>query len=82
MFDDSGFHEQSKGLNIKFSKEKGDLFSFQCRLIWHFHDMGVDTITYFNDLSDPTKMVNLTDHMKFTQAFAVEEQCKLYNSYI
>ena len=46
MLDDSSFHEPSKGLDVKFSKEKGDLFSFQCKLLHHFQDTGMDTITY------------------------------------
>ena len=43
MLDSSGFHEQSKGFDIK-------LFSFQCKLLWHFQAMGMDTITYLNGL--------------------------------
>ena len=31
MLDDSSIHEQSKGLDVKISEEKGDLFSFQCK---------------------------------------------------
>ena len=85
MLDGSCFHEQSKGLDIKFSKEKGDLFSFQCKLLHHFQDMGMDTITYLKDLGDPTRMVNLLmDHTQFTQAYiktAVKEQHKMYHSY-
>ena len=84
MLDDSGFHEWSKGLDVKLSKEKGDLFSFQCILLQHFQDTGMDAITYLKDPGDPTKMVNLlTDHTWFTQAYiktAIKEQCKCYNS--
>ena len=83
MLDNSGFCELSS-LNVKLSKEKGDSFSFQSKLLWHFQDTGMDAITYLKDLGDPTKMVNLlTDHTWFTQAYiktAVEEQCKLYDS--
>ena len=39
MLDDSSFCEWSKGLEIKFSKEKEDLFSFQCKLLHQFQDM-------------------------------------------
>ena len=47
----------------KLSKQKGDLFSFQHKLLWHFPHMGMDTITYLKDPEDPTKMVNLLmDH--------------------
>ena len=46
MLDDSGFCEQSKGLDTTFMKEKGDLFSFQCKLVCHFQDTGMDTIMY------------------------------------
>ena len=86
MLDDSSFHhEWSKGLDVKFSKEKGDLFCFQCKLLWHFQDMRMDTITYLKDLGHPTTMVNLlTDHTWFTYVFiktAIEEQYKLYDSY-
>ena len=85
MLDDSSFHEWSKGFDIKFSKEKGDLFSFQHKLLHHFQDMGMDTITYLKDPGDPTKMVNLLmDHIWFTQAYiktAVKEQHKLYDPY-
>ena len=85
MLNNSGFHEWSEGLDVKFSKEKGDLLSFQCRLLQHFQDMGMDTITYLKDLGDPTKMVNLlTDHTQFTQAYiktTIKEQHKLYDSY-
>ena len=85
MFDDSSFHEQSKGLDFKFSKEKGDLLSFQHKLLQHLHDTEMDTYTYLKDLGDPNKMVNLLmDHTQFTQAHiktAVEEQHKLYDSY-
>ena len=85
MLDNSGFHEWSKGLDVKFSKEKGELFSFQCKLLWHFQDIGMDTISYLKDLGDPTKMVNLLrDHTQFTQAYvktAVEEQHKPCDSY-
>ena len=70
MLGDSSFHEQSKGLDVKYSKEKGDLFSFQCKLLQHFQDTGMDTITYLKDLGDSTKMVNLLmDHTQFTQAY-------------
>ena len=69
MLDDSGVCEQSKGLDTKFLKEKGDLFSFQCKRLQHFQDMGMDTITYLKDLGDLTKMVNLLmDHTQFSQA--------------
>ena len=65
-------------------KRKGDLFSFQHKLLCHFQDMGMDTITYLKDPGDPIKMVNLlTDHTQFTQAYfktAVKDQCKLYDS--
>ena len=85
MLDDSSYHEQSNGLDVKFSKEKGDLFIFQCTLLCHFQDMGMDTLTYLKDPGDPTKMVNLlTDHTWFTQAYietAIKEQHKVYNSY-
>ena len=84
MLDNSSFHKWSKGLDVKFPKEKGDLFSFQYKLLCHFQDMGMDTITYLKDLGDPTKIVDLlTDHTQFTQAYvktAIKEQCKLYNS--
>ena len=47
--------------------------------------MGMDTIIYLKDPGDPTRMVKiLMDHTQLTQAYvktAVEEQCKLYNSY-
>ena len=33
MLDDSSFHEQSTCLDIKLSKEKGDLFSFQHKVL-------------------------------------------------
>ena len=57
-------------VNVKFSKEKGDLFSFQCKVLWHFQDTGMDTNTYLKDLGDPAKMVNLLmDHTQFTQAY-------------
>ena len=85
ILNNSGFCEQSKGLDVKFLKEEGDLFSFQHKLLQHFQDMGMNTITYLKDLGDPTKMVNLLmDHTQFTQAYiktAIEEQCKLYDSY-
>ena len=69
MLDNSGFHEWHKGLPVKLSKEKGDLFSFQCKLLQHFQDTGMDIITYLKDLGDPTKKVNLLiDHTWFTQA--------------
>ena len=83
ILDDSSFHEWSKGLDVKLSKQKGDLFSFQCKLLWYFQDMGMDTITYLKDLGDPTKMVNLLmDRTWFTQAYvktAIEQQCKHYD---
>ena len=70
MLDNSSFHEWSKGLDTKFSKEKGYLFSFQHNLLHHFQDMGMDTITYLKDPGDLTKMVNLlTDHTWFAQAY-------------
>ena len=82
MLNDSGFHEQSKCLDFKLSKENGDLFSFQCKPLWHFQDMSMDTITYLQDLRDPTKTVNLlTNHTQFTQAYiktAIKEQYKSY----
>ena len=85
MLDDSSFHEQSKGLDVKLSKEKEDLFSFQHKLPWHFQDMGMDTITYFKDLGDPTKMVNLLmAHTWFNQVYVnttISEQCEHYDSY-
>ena len=93
MLNNSGFHKQSKGLDVKFSKEKGDLFSFQCKttlvfnvkLLWHFQDTGMDTITSLKGPGHPNKMVNLLmDHNWFTQAYvktAIEEQHKHYNSY-
>ena len=85
MLDDSRFCEWSKGSDVKFSKENGDLFSFQCKLLQHFQDTGMDTITYLKDLGDHMKMVNLlTDHTQFTEAYiktAIKEQHKLYNSY-
>ena len=59
MLDNSGFGDWSKGLDVNFTKEGGDLFSFQHKLLWHFQDMGMETITYLKDLEDPTKMVNL-----------------------
>ena len=75
--------EQRFGCQV--SKEKGDLFRFQHKLLQHFQDMGMGTITYLKDLGDSTKMVNLlTDHTSFTQAYvktAIEGQCKLYDSY-
>ena len=75
----------NKRFGCQVFKEKGDLFSFQCKLLWHFQDTSMDTIMYLKDLGDPTKMVNLlTDHTLFTQAYiktAIEEQCKLYDSY-
>ena len=81
----SSFCEQNKGLDINFSNEKGDLFSFQCKLLHHLQDMGMDSIMYLKDLGDPTKMVNLLmDHTQFTQAYvktAIEEQHKVYDSY-
>ena len=33
MLNNSSFHEQSKGLGVKFSKENRELFSFQCKLL-------------------------------------------------
>ena len=85
MLDHSSFHQCSKGLNVKFSRENGGLFSFQHTLLWHFQDTGMDTIAYLKVLGAPTKMVNfLMDHTQFTQAYiktAMEEQSKLYNSY-
>ena len=72
-------------MDVKFSKEKGDLFSFQHKLLQNFQDMGMDTVTYLKDLGDPTKMVNLLmDHTQFTQAYvktAIKEQCKHYDLY-
>ena len=66
-------------------QKKRDWFSFQHKLLQHFQDTGIDTITHLKDLGDPTKMVNLlTDHTQLTQAnvkTAIEEQNKLYNSY-
>ena len=85
MPNDSSFCEQSKGLDVRFSKEKGDLFSFQCKLLQHFQDMGMDTITYFKNPRDCTNMVNLLmDNTWFAQAYVktpIKEQHKLYNSY-
>ena len=85
MLNDSGFCEWSKGLDIKFPKEKGDLFSSQCKLFCHFQDMEMDTIMYLMDLGYHTKMVNhILDPTQFTQTYiktATKEQCKLYSSY-
>ena len=85
MLNNSSFCEWIKGLDVKFSKEKVNLFSFQCKLVQYFQDTGMDTITYLKDLGDPTKMVNLlTDHTWFTQAYiktVIRKQHKLYNSY-
>ena len=72
-------------LDTKFSNEKRDLLSFQCKLLQHFQDMGMNTIMYLKDPGDPTKMVNLLmDYTLFTQAYvktAIKDQHKLYNSY-
>ena len=86
MLDDSSFHEWRKGLDVKFLKGKGDLLRFQCKILQHFQDMGMDTIMYYlKDIEDSAKMVNLLmDHTWFTQPYiktAIKEQCKLYNSY-
>ena len=71
-------------MDVKFLKDKGDMFSFQCKLLQHFQDTGMDTITYLKDPGDLTKMVNLLmDHTEFTRAYiktAIKEQCKLYDS--
>ena len=81
MLNNSGFHEWSKGLDTKYSREKGDLFSFQHKLLCHLQ-LWEWTL---KDLGDPIKMVNLlTDRTHFTQAYvktAIEEQHKLYDSY-
>ena len=86
MLNKSSFHEWSKGLDTKFTKEKGDLFSFQHKLLHHFQDTGMDTVTCLRDLEHPTKMVNLlTDHTCFTQAYvktAIKAQYQLYNSWM
>ena len=85
MLDDSSFCEWNKGLNVQFLKEKGDLFSFQCKLLQHFQDMGMDTSMYLKNPRDPAKLVNLLmDHTQFTQAYiktAIKEHHKLYDSY-
>ena len=84
MPQNSGYCEWSKGLDVKFSKEKGGLFSFQHKLLQHFPNTCMDTITYIKDLGDPTKMMNLLmDHTHITQDHvktAIEEQRKLYDS--
>ena len=61
-----------------FQKKKGDLFSFQCKLLWHFQGMGMDTIMYLMDLGDPTKMLNLTQAYVKT---AIKEQHKMLQSF-
>ena len=85
MLNNSGFSVQSKGLHVKFSKEKGDLFSFQCKLLQNFQDTSMDTIMYLKDSQDSSKMVNLLiDHIRITEAYvktAIEEQHKLCDSY-
>ena len=48
MLDNSSFCEWSKGLDVKFSKENGDLFSLQCKLLQYFQDMDMDTISYLD----------------------------------
>ena len=85
MLDNSSFHGTEQRFDVGFLKEKGDLFSFQCKLLRHFQDTGLDTITYLKDPGDPTNMVNLlTDHTWFMQAYvktAIKEHHKLYDSY-
>ena len=78
MIDNSSFCEWSTGLDVKFSKEKRDLFSFQCKLLWYFQGMGMDTIMYLKDLGDRTKMVNLTQAYVKT---AIKEQHKMLQSF-
>ena len=86
MLNKSSFLEWNKGLDTKFTKEKGDLFIFQHKLLHHFQDTGMDTITGLKDLEDPTKMVNLlTDHTCFTQAYvktAIKAQYQPYNPWM
>ena len=81
MLDNSSFCEQSKGLDVKFSKKKETCLVFNV----NYSGTSKILITYLKDLGDPTKMLNLLkDHTQFTQAYtktAIKEQCNLYNSY-
>lgn len=62
-----------KGLEVKF-KQESDLRAF-CLSVWkHFVQNGMDTITYFPDPADNTKMVSIVENPnRFTKEYIVSK---------
>ena len=84
MLNNSGFHEWSKGLDVKLSQEKRDLFSFNAIYSSTFMTWVWTPSLTLRIWEIPPRWSLLTDHTQFTPAYvksAIAEQCKCYDSY-
>ncbi len=66
-------HYRVKGSDTKFTRDD-DLLTFQKKIMKHFKTHGLDTITYLEDPTDPTRVVSvIDDHARFNHKAGVKK---------